>query len=118
MRRRHHGAVEEAEGRGAVGNGGMTAREKKGGRRPEEGDGADGWAPSVGERERGGKGAGAVGPKGLVGRGLGWAGRLVWFFFFFFLFFSNSFQTNFKPCKFKSFSCFQTQILTQIYSTI
>jgi hypothetical protein len=50
---------------------------------------------------------------------VGWADRLDWFdLFFLFLFFSNPFQTNFKPFKFKSFSCFQTQILTQIYSTI
>jgi hypothetical protein len=54
--------------------------------------------------------AGAGGPRGPE---WGWAAadRLVWFFFFFF---SNPFQTKFK---FKSFSCFQTQILTQIYST-
>jgi hypothetical protein len=33
-------------------------------------------------------------------------------------FFQIIFQTNFKPFKFKSFTCFQTQILTQIYSSI
>jgi hypothetical protein len=80
---------------------------------------------SAGQRERGEAGAKwaalgrkLVGPagkrkKGEVGRG-GW----LFYFFSFLLFFSNPFQTNFKPFKFKSFSCFQTQILTQIYSTI
>jgi hypothetical protein len=78
------------------------------------------WAPHVSgsERERNGRG-GPNGPEVGWAAGLGRVGRLDWFFFlFFFLFFSNPFQTNFKPFKFKSFTSFQIEILTQIYSTI
>jgi hypothetical protein len=35
----------------------------------EVGDGADGWAPSVGERERGRERRGRGGPAGLIGPG-------------------------------------------------
>jgi hypothetical protein len=113
--------VEETDGRGEPGRRGRpaAARGKKGGRRPEEGDGADGWAPSVGERERGGREgralAGRLGPKAELGRGVG---LLDLFCFFSSFSFQIHFKTNFKPFKFKSFTCFQTQILTQIYSTI
>jgi hypothetical protein len=66
-------------------------------------------------RERGEAGANwaalgqkLVGPagkrkKGEVGRGVGW----LFFFLFFLLFFSNPFQINFKPFKFKSFHVFK-----------
>jgi hypothetical protein len=85
-------------GKGAGKAGGRAAGgQVRKGRRPEEGDGADGWAPSVGERERGGKGAGAVGPKGLVGRGLGWVVSFFFLFFSFLFFSSFSFQILFKP---------------------
>jgi hypothetical protein len=57
-----------------------------------------------------------------VGRKQGWAAGIglgLLFFFFFFLFF---FKSIFKPIsnlfKFKSFTCFQIQILTQISPTI
>jgi hypothetical protein len=67
----------------------------------EVGDGADGWAPSVGERER----------RGREGRGVwaAWAGRIcgprvglgcfVFFFllFFFLFFFFKSISNLFKP---------------------
>jgi hypothetical protein len=88
-------------------------------------------------RERGeeaGALAGCCGPKAAGRRWkrkkerreerMGWAsvaglGLLFFFFFFFLLFF---FKSIFKPIsnlfKFKSFSCFQIQILTQISSTI
>jgi hypothetical protein len=66
-----------------------------------------------GERGEGRRRSGPRGPKAELGRGVG-----LDFSFLFFLFFLNPFQTNFKPFKFKSFSCFQTQILTQISPTI
>jgi hypothetical protein len=57
-------------GRRRRGAGGRRRRREEGGaRRPEEEDGADGWAPSVGERERGGEAGGA----GRVGRKQMWA---------------------------------------------
>jgi hypothetical protein len=69
-----------------------------------------------GERRRSAL-TGRLGPNAELGRG-----GLGWVVFFFFLFFSFSFQIlfkpNSKPFKFKSFSTFQTQILTQIYSNI
>jgi hypothetical protein len=111
--------VEEAEGRGAVGNGGMAAREA-GGRAGEGGGGArleveDGLTSgphlSAGgrERRRGRWWSGPRGPEGLVGRGLGWVVS-----FFSFLFF-NSIS---NPFKFKPFTSFQIHILTQISPTI
>jgi hypothetical protein len=69
-----YGAVEEVDGRGAAGNGGEGRRRRgeEGGRRPEEGDDPDRWAPPVGgrmrERGRGGGRSGPCGPKD------GWAG--------------------------------------------
>jgi hypothetical protein len=108
------------------------------GRRWEVGDGADGWAPSVGERERGGREGhwwAVCGPKASVGPGkeykrgvevgrklMGrrdWVGFVVFFSFSFFLFF---FKSIFKPIsnlfKFKSFTSFQIKIVTQISPTI
>jgi hypothetical protein len=86
-------------------------RRGEGGAALEVGDGADGWAPSVGERERGGReGRGVLGRVGrkYMGR-RNWVGFVV--FFLFFLFF---FKSIFKPIsnlfKFKSFTCFQIQI--------
>jgi hypothetical protein len=78
----------------------------------------DVWAPHVSgsEREGGRRRGGPLGLKLLwagAGAGLGW----LFFFFFSFLFKSN-FKPISKPFKFKSFSTFQTQILTQIYSNI
>jgi hypothetical protein len=93
---------------------------------PEVGDGADGWAPSVRERRRE---EGEVGwrwwaarrfrgPRGRKRAGLR-KGLDRFVFFFFFLFF---FKPIFKPIsnlfKFKSFTSFQIQILTQISPTI
>jgi hypothetical protein len=79
-----------------------AARGRRGARRPEEEDGADGWAPSVGERERGGREEAALmgrrGPKSSA-RPAGWAGCFV---FFFFLFFANPFQI-FSNLSFISF---------------
>jgi hypothetical protein len=108
-----------------------------GGRRParpgEKGGGGrlgmtpDRWAPPVGDRVREKRGGvlGHVGRKdwaaaGMVGRGSRWAGgglgRLDRFCFFSFS------KPIFKPIsnllKFKSFTCFQIQILTQISPTI
>jgi hypothetical protein len=130
--------VEEADGRGEPGRrdgdaGGGAAVGRKG--RPEVGDDPDRWAPPVGGcvREREGRRVGRVGrrrngPVGLngranlVGRRKGWwvgpQVGLVCFFLFFFLFF---FKSIFKPIsnllKFKSFTSFQIQILTQISPT-
>jgi hypothetical protein len=102
----------------AVRSGGCAG--KKGGRRPEEGDGPDRWAPPVGGcvREREGRRVGRVGrrrngPVGFRGplrrgegkggpRGRreggprGWADRVCFVFFFFFLFFSNPFLNQFQ----------------------
>jgi hypothetical protein len=117
--------------------------EERGGARPEVGDGPDRWAPPVGGsvRERGREGEWAAGqswaarqnwvarPKAGAGprmekkggvevaRGVG----LVCLFFSFFSF-SFFFKSIFKPIsnlfKFKSFTCFQIKILTQISPTI
>jgi hypothetical protein len=77
----------------------------------EVGDGADGWAPSVGERERGGREGrgfwGRVGRKYMGRRD--WVGFVVSFFFFFF-FFKSIFPSIFKSNLF--------HILTRIYPTI
>jgi hypothetical protein len=119
------GGVEEADGRGAAGNGGRRGRPAadagmgagRGRRRPRQVGPTRRW---LREREREGRRA-RWWALSWLGRGIGpgWFVRLVMFlfflFFFFFLFFSNPFQTNFKPFKFKFFTCFQIQILTQIF---
>jgi hypothetical protein len=67
------------------------------------------------EGEEAGERAGAGGPRGpksKLGRRVGLAVRLDWFFFLFL------FKSIFKPFKFKTFSSFKTQILTQISPTI
>jgi hypothetical protein len=114
------------EGRGAAGDGGEAGRRQAGtGAALEVGDGADGWVPSVRERREEGEVNGALGRVGRkwnwaaaekkerrkknVGRGLGW----VCFFFFF-----SFFKPISNPFKFKTFTCFQIQILTQISPTI
>jgi hypothetical protein len=123
-----------AEGARDGGAGGGAAVGRKG--RPEVGDDPDRWAPPVGGcvREREGRRVGRVGrrrngPVGLngranlVGRRKGWwvgpQVGLVCFFLFIFLFF---FKSIFKPIsnlfKFKYFTSFQIQILTQISPTI
>jgi hypothetical protein len=51
--------------------------------------------------------------EGEVRWAAGGLGRFVFFFFSSFSF-QIHFKINFKPFKFKSFTCFQTQILTQI----
>jgi hypothetical protein len=87
--------------------------------RLEVGEEADGWAPSTREREgEEGNGRWWAGVGRKQGRAAGdWVGFAV--FFLFFLFF---FKSIFKPIsnlfKFKSFTCFQIQILTQISPTI
>jgi hypothetical protein len=70
VRRLHYGAVEEAEGRGAVGNGGMAggrpaaARGRRGGAVLEVEDALTcGPHTSAGQRERG-RGGGRSGPRG------------------------------------------------------
>jgi hypothetical protein len=107
---------------------GRAAQEASG--RAARGGGAGGWGQArlvgptcrrEGERERRGGGRWwAVGPEVERPTGFGWAGGLGLFFFFFFFFFffksiSNQFQNLFK---FKSFTCFQIKILTQISPTI
>jgi hypothetical protein len=80
------------------------------------------WAPPGSEREgeRRGTGrwraaAGCCGLKVGMGRGVGWWVGFVFFFFFFFKYISNQFLNHFK---FKSFTSFRVQILTQISPTI
>jgi cellulose synthase/poly-beta-1,6-N-acetylglucosamine synthase-like glycosyltransferase len=107
------------------------------GRRRKVGDAPDRWAPPVGERVREG---GEVGWRCLLGREGRWAGGLLQMraeknkkkkerslaaggregrecliFFFFFQILFKSFSNLFK---FKSFTSFQIQILTQISPTI
>jgi hypothetical protein len=104
------------ERRGRRGGNGRRRHGTEAGEGLEVEDGADGRAPSVsgreGERVLVGR-RGETGPR--VGRrwsgpvGLGWG--LLLFFSFFFKSISN-------PFKFKSFTCFQIQILTQICPTI
>jgi hypothetical protein len=80
--------------------------------------------------EREGSAGGLVwlrGPEAEMGRGrkLGYAGRkgkggrgLGGFVFFLFFLFQIHFKPISNPFKFKSFTCFQIQILTQISPTI
>jgi hypothetical protein len=126
VRRRIEEGVEEVDGRGEPGRRRRgagwpaAARGKKGRARPEVEGGADRWAPPVGDRvrEREGREAErAAWAETEVGRELGWVGLAVFFFFLFFSF-QIQFQTYFKSFKFKSFSSFQIEILTQIYSNI
>jgi hypothetical protein len=78
------------------------------------GDEPDRWAPPVGEREREERGGSVDGPA-WADSGAGPRGWVRIWFCCFFLFL---FKSIFKPFKFKSFTCFQTQFLTQIYSNI
>jgi hypothetical protein len=110
--------MEEADGRGAAGNGAGVRRPARGrkGRGAAGGRGwPDRWVPPVSERERERRGGGPCGPEVELGRGgkrkegevrwaAGWAG-LFCFFLFFLLFFQILFQTNlFNTFKFKSFT--------------
>jgi hypothetical protein len=84
----------------------------------------------VGEREGGGRwwagvGRKMAGPAGLngranlVGRRKGWwVGPQVGLVCFFLFFFKSIFKPISNLFKFKSFTCFQIQILTQISPTI
>jgi hypothetical protein len=106
------------KGEGAGGAGGGAAP-GTGGATREKGleveDGADGRAPSVSGRE-GEKGA-LVGRCGFVGRK--WSGPAIGLgFALSFFFFQIHFKPISNPFKFKSFTCFQIQILTQISPTI
>jgi hypothetical protein len=96
LRRTYCHSVGIGEGAGKAGGRAAGGQVRKG-RRREVGDEADGWAPSVGERERGGREgqalAGHVGRKRSWAAGLGWVVRFVLFFFLFFSFF----QSFFKP---------------------
>jgi hypothetical protein len=94
--------VVEAEGRGAVGNGGMAAA--GGGRRmgrPEVEGAPDMCVPHVRERKRGERRRVTAGREGRKMAGpRGWAGVVLVFFFF--SFFSNPFQI-FSNLSFISF---------------
>jgi hypothetical protein len=109
--RRLNGSLEEADGRRAAGEAGKAGGGAAVGRGEvalEVGDGPDGWAPSVGEREGERKGSG---PREEMGqRYLGPLGGFGFLSFFSFSF-SNRFQTNFSNhFQIKSFPYFNTNL--------